>query len=290
MITAKKHRHASKKEQGKVRKMSTKPLEIPPQFSNLMGLGKPLEVFKSKVSLVARIIVIVIFALGGSGALLYALYILWQRWGRYYPPVIFQTMLPYLIGTVIAFGIAALTIWDLINRRKKAVVVYNNGLAYSDRKGVKTWRWEQINDVYANVVHHYTNGIFTGTTHVYTLHHADGKKLVLNDSIAEVESLYNFIQNHSLQLRYQKLANAYNAGHAVAFGPVVISKQGGLQIGKKVYTWNEIEQVGINKGVLAVKKKNGGWFSGASATASAIPNLHVLLSILDQVIGLQVGR
>jgi len=140
------------------------------------------------------------------------------------------------------------------------------------------------------VVRNYTNGIYTGTTHTYTLHNNQGDKLVFNDSLMNVETLYNQIQNHSLNIRYQKLANAYNAGHPVTFGSVVISKQNGLQIGKKVYPWEEIEQVAINKGILSVKKKDGGWFSGASATSGSIPNLHVLLSILDQVIGLKTKK
>lgn len=267
--------------------MSTQPLEIPAQFSGLMGMGKPQAVFKAKVSMAARIVFAVIFGLVGGAALLYAGYLFWERWGRYYPPVIFKAMLPYLVVAVIAFVLAVILLWGLYSRRKKAVVVYENGFSYSDRKGIKTWRWDQINLVYANVVRHYTNGIYTGTTHTYTLHDNNGDKVVFNNSLAEVENLYNFVQNHSFQLRYQKYADAYNAGTRVHFGPVNISKSGGIQIGNKTYHWTEIQQVGINNGVLSVKKKDGGWFSGATVTAGSIPNLHVLLSIIDQLVGLK---
>ena len=270
--------------------MENKPQTLPKQFSNLMGMGAIVEVFPPKTAVVIQVILTVIFLIGGGGAIAYALYILWQRWGRYYPPVILAAMAPWLIGALVAFAISALLLWSMYSRRKQAAVVYTNGFAYSDRKGVHNWRWDQVKDVTANVIRHYTNGIYTSTTHTYTLVKAGGEKLVINDAIKNVEAFYTHLQNNTLQHRYQRYADAYNRGEAVQFGPVTISKQGGIQIGKKSYVWEEIEQVAINKGVLSVKKKDGGWFSGASATAGAIPNLHVLLSIINQIVGLQSGK
>jgi hypothetical protein len=74
----------------------------------------------------------------------------------------------------------------------------------------------------------------------------------------------------------------------VTFGPVAISKSG-IVIGRKTYPWSEVQQVSIHQGYVKVSKKGGGWFSGASAAASTIPNLRVLLSIINQVVGLKAG-
>lgn len=263
---------------------------IPRQFSNVFGMGAPVEVFPSKSRLAVYVILIGFLVLGGGSAFAYALYILWQRWGRYYPPVILRDMLPWVIGAVIALGLGLLLLWEYYTRRKKAAVVYTNGFAYSDRKGVTSWHWDQVTDITANVIRHYTNGIPTGTTHQYTLVNKQGDKIVVNDAIQNVETLYTHIQNNTLQHRYQRLANAYNSGSPVTFGTVTISKEAGIQIGKKTYPWDEIEEVAINKGMLSVKKKGGKWFSGASATAGSIPNLHVLLSIINQIVGLKAGN
>lgn len=249
-----------------------------------------MEVFPSKSRLTVYIILIGFLALGGGGAFAYALYILWQRWGRYYPPVIYKAMLPWVIGGVIALGLGLLLAWDFYNRRKKAAVVYTNGFAYSDRKGINSWHWDQVKDLTANVIRHYANGIPTGTTHQYTIVNQRGEKVVINDAITNVENFYTHLQNNTLQHRYQRMANAYNSGSPVTFGIVSISKDGGLQIGNKTYKWDEIEEVAINKGMLSVKKKGGGWFSGAKATAGSIPNLHVLLSIINQIVGLKAGK
>ena len=270
--------------------MENKPQDIPKQFKNMMGMGTTVQVFQPKTAIVINVIFILLLFLGGGGALAYALNILWQRWGRYYPPVIYEAMAPWVIGALIAFVIAFIIIGSVYRRRKLGAVVFTNGFAYSDRKGVQTWRWDQVQDVTANVTRHYTNGIYTGTTHVYTLVKNSGEKLVINDAMKDVEEFYNHLQNNTLQHRYQRMADAYNLGETVTFGSVAISKQGGITLGKKSYKWDEIEEVGINKGVLSIKKKDGGWFSGASATAAAIPNLHVLLSIINQIVGLHAGK
>ena len=212
-----------------------------------------------------------------------------ERWGRYYPPVILKTIAPWLIGALLAFLIAAGLLWEMVRRRKKGAVVYTNGFAYSDHKGVQSWRWDEVKNITANVVRHYTNGIYTGTTHNYSLEKTNGEKLVINDAIKDAEAFYTHMQNNTLQHRYQRLADEYNLGNPVTFGPVTIGKQTGIKIGKKSYAWDQIQEVGINKGVLSVKKKDGKWFSGASATAGTIPNLHVLLSIINQIVGLQAG-
>jgi len=270
--------------------MEKKAQTLPKQFGNISGMGAVVEVFHPKTAAAIRIILAVLFLLGGGGALAYALFILWQRWGRYYPPMILEAMAPWLIGALAAFGLTVLLLWSLYARRKQAAVVYANGFACSDRKGVQSWRWDQVKDVTANVVRHYTNGIYTGTSHTYTLSRNNGEKLVIKDTIKNVEGFYTHLQNHTLQHRYQRCADAYNRGEMVQFGPVTISKQGGIQVGKKAYAWDDIEQVAINKGVLSVKKKDGRWFSGASASAGAIPNLHVLLSMINQIVGLQAGK
>lgn len=263
---------------------------VPKQFNNLMGMGAPVAVFPSKPMMVLNLILTGLLLLGGGGALAYVLYILWDRWGRYYPPAILKTILPWVIASLIAFLLAALLLWSIYTRRKKAVVVYTNGFAHSDRKGVISWHWDQVKDVTANVIRHYTNGIHTGTTHQYTLVHNNGEKLMVNDTIKDVEKFYNHVEDKTLQQRYQRLANDYNSGRPVTFGNVTISKASGIQIGKKTYPWEEVEEVAINQGLLSVKKKGGKWFSGARATAGSIPNLHVLLSIINQIVGLKTGK
>ena len=270
--------------------MGKKSQEIPRQFAKLEGMGDPVEAYAAKSSLLVNSLLAGFFVLGSGAALLVASWIVWQRWGRYYPPVIFEAVWPWVVGSAISFGAAVLIVWRTVQNRKKAAVIYTNGFAISDRKGVRAWYWDQVDAVTANVIRHYAYGIPAGTSHTYTIQTSTGDKLVFNDSLKNIEGFFAHLENNTLLQRYQRLAEAYNCGHPVSFGPVSIGKKHGIQIGRKTYPWAEIEEVGIHKGILSIKKKNGGWFSGTSEPAGSIPNLQVLLSMISQIVGLKAGE
>jgi hypothetical protein len=263
--------------------------EIPGQFTHITTLGTPQAIYRTKTSLVFQIILAaLLFGFAGI-TLLISLYYPWEFWNIYENPLdILTLMLPWLTGAGI-FSILGLSVsWRIYTGRKKGAVVYQNGFAYSDHKNLHTWRWDDIQEITANVVKHHASGIYTGTSHTYVLHKENGEKLTFNDSLKNVKELYNHIQTHTFQTRYQRTADAYNAGETIPFGPVKISKTEGLQLEKKTYPWDQIEAISISKGVISVKRRNGGWFSGVKITAGEIPNLHIFLSIIDQIVGLSI--
>jgi hypothetical protein len=270
--------------------MTTSTLQIPEAFSEVFGLGVPVAVYSVKKSSRWGMFVIMLLLCTGSGvALLWGAYNAYTRYLRYGPAIVVSSLtVPWIVAGVLFF-VALMLAWSVFNNWKKAAVVYQNGLAYRDRKGMRAWRWDEFGSMTSAVTKHYTNGIYTGTTHTYTLTKRNGESFKLNDTITEVEKLANEIRQHIFPLLYDLYAQAYNQGQALIFGPVKLSKAEGIRIGKKVYAWNEIEQVAIQKGILSVKKKGGRWFSGANAAAASIPNLEVLLSIIDQVKGLKTG-
>jgi hypothetical protein len=167
-------------------------------------------------------------------------------------------------------------------------MIYDRGFAYRDRKGIQTWQWIDVTSITAAVTRHYHNGIYTGTTHIYTLLNYRNEKIVLNDSFKKVEELAGIIENNIYPLLYERADQAYQSGKTLTFGPVAIN-QGGILIGKKTYPWTDVKQVAIQNGYVKVSKKDGGWFSGASAAAAAIPNLKIMLSIVNQVVGVKAG-
>jgi hypothetical protein len=188
----------------------------------------------------------------------------------------------FLLLLGLAAGRSAYVNWN------KGVAVYDRGFAVRDQKGIQFWRWEDIASLTAVVTRHFTTGIYTGTTHVYSLVDRQNQRLVLSDIYIKVEELAKVIQDGIFPILYDRAARQYNAGQMLVFGPVAINKAG-IQIGKKTYPWTEVQQVSIHQGILKVSKKGGGWFSGARASASVIPNLNVLLNLIYQVVGLKMG-
>lgn len=261
----------------------------PTVFSRVFGLGAVQQVHPvRKSNRAGNVIAAGIFLIVAVGVFIAGLWYTYEQWQHFGPAVLFRSILPFLIVAAVCGLIVLAVAWAAYSNWNKAVVIYQNGLAYADRKGVKSWRWDEFASMTSAVTKHYTNGIYTGTTHVYTLVKNDGDKIVLSDSLTKVEEVSKVIRTNIFPLLYQKHAEAYNAGQRVTFGPVSISKSGGIQIGKKDYPWDQVEQVSIHQGAVRVAKKGGGWFSGATAMASAIPNLEVMLSIIDQVSGVKL--
>ena len=262
--------------------------QLPEAFRSVLGLGVVQGYFPVKNRYrVGSLVAMGVFLCGTVAAFIYAVYQAyhWANWGiveiqdKMTTPLVISGVL--LLIAVLA-GLEAYAEWV------RGAVLYEGGLAYRSRKGIQTWRWEDVDRFYTAITRHYTNGIYTGTTHVYTLMDRQKKRLVLSDAFRHVEDLGKSIEQSIFPRLYGQAADRYNGGEALEFGPVSLSK-GGIQIGKKVYPWSEVRQVSIQRGILRVSKKDGGWFSGAQAAASAIPNLRVLLSIMDQIVGIKTG-
>jgi len=266
------------------------PSQLPEAFQAAFSLGMARRHFPvKKMNRVGSLVACVLLLGASLVILLYGIWDAYQAYLRNGPAVIDDRLAVPAILALAAFLIGLLSGWSAYTNWNKGAVVYEKGFAYRDRKGLHSLRWEQLLSMNAAVTRHYTNGIYTGTTHVYTLVDREGRRLVLNDGLVKVEELAALIEENTYDLLYAQAAEQYNLGQVLAFGPLVLSK-GGLQIGKKTYPWQEVREISIQQGVLKVSRKDGGWFSGASAMAAAIPNLRVLLSILDQVVGIRIGK
>jgi hypothetical protein len=266
-------------------------IQIPDEMNSLvLGLGTltgyyPIRKANRSGSLAAFFVCLI----GSAGVFFYGLYVTYLAYQKHGPVMISQNLTTPTIIAIIAFLLGVLAGANAYVNWNKAVAVYEKGFAVRDRKGVKSWRWEDVVSLTSAVTRHYTNGVYTGTTHVYTLYNRQNERLVLNDVFTKIEEVAKNIEQSIFPLLYGRAADQYNAGQTLVFGPVAVSK-GGIMIGKKTYPWQEVKEVSIHQGILKVSKKDGGWFSGASATAASIPNLRVLLTIINQVVGLKAGK
>ncbi len=268
---------------------SAGPLELPEAFSDVFGLGAPVAYYPvSKWNRWGSLVGGLVFFFGGILLGLLGVFYAYSQAQRYGPAVFMNNLWAPLLFAGISILLGVFGLWSAYANWNKAVVLYNEGFAYNDRKGLQIWRWTDVAQLFVSITRHYTNGIYTGTTYVYTVQKADGTKLSFDNKYGknEIPQLGQALQEVTHLIQYNRAAEAYNAGQLVVFGPVAISKEG-MMVGKKTYPWAEIAKVSLNNGMLSIAKKGGGWFSGASAPVSSIPNLSALLAMIDQVIGLR---
>lgn len=187
---------------------------------------------------------------------------------------------PLLVGTVaLVVGVAAAfeawRLWPL------AACLYEDGFALNSRRGLQMVHWNQVEAVWQSVTRHYTNGLYTGTTHVYTVQTKDKVKLVLDDKLRKVEDLGRGIQHGASNALFPAYVQALQAGQRLDFGPLGLD-QNKLYSGNKAVAWSDIKAIKIQKGVIAIKKDKG-WFNWASVTVPHIPNFFIFVEIASRL-------
>ena len=263
--------------------------KFPKAFTSVNGLGAPKRYFPIKnLKRVSSLVAGIIFIGSSVLAFLYGVYKAYLAYQKHGPALLGDGLTWPVIIAVILFLLGLVACWSASVNWKKGVALFDGGVAVRDRQGIQSWRWEDIASLTAAVTRHYSSGIYTGTSHVYTLFNQGNKRIVLSDIYVKVEELARAIEECIYPLLYSHAVDQYNAGKILVFGPVAASKAG-IQIGKKTYPWTEVKEVSVHQGTVKVSRKDGGWFSGASAAAASIPNLRVLLTIINQVVGLKAG-
>lgn len=237
----------------------------------------------------ASLILALVLLIGSVGVIIYGIYLADISWQRYGAAVVGETLFWPLVFAAGLFLLSIVFTWITYANWGKAIVLYQNGFAYKDRRGLRLWRWKDVAALRMAVTRHDLFGINTGATHVYSVENRNGSRLALNDAFRRVEELARVVEENTFPLLFEQASQQYNSGRNLAFGPVMVN-QASIQIGRKSYAWGEVQQVSIQQGILKVSKKGGGWLSGARAAAADIPNLRVLLSIIDQLVGIQTGK
>jgi len=187
---------------------------------------------------------------------------------------------------LLAVGIGSLV--SMFRNLNLRVLLCTEGILRTSGSKVEIVRWDQVEAFWQAVTKRYMNGVYTGTTHIYTLRRADGVVFKFNDTINKVEALGNAVQREVTRVLLPKFIYAYNAGSTVTFGPLSINKQG-ISNSKEMLPWSQYKDMQVRRGIVSVKKE-GKWLNWSSIGVARIPNFYVFMSLLDYAVKSQQQR
>ncbi|MGW4823065.1 DUF6585 family protein [Streptomyces sp. NPDC004227] len=212
-----------------------------------------------------------------------------------------ETFLPKRIGTVrivalLVMGIVSLIlpplgayfIWLAVKTpnlsRKQAarrLHLFEHGLAEVGRNGeVSVFRWDSMT-VLQEITERYANGIYVGTTYVYTLYREDGTTLKVTDFYGRPECWGPAFQQEITRAQLPGLLTELEQGRTLAYGSLSVNL-GGVATAKGSLTWAEIEKVEISQGMLVLRKP-GKKLPWAQVQVKKIPNLFLFLALVDRL-------
>jgi hypothetical protein len=188
-----------------------------------------------------------------------------------------------LIGVLLIAGGIYYMLYGVIYKNW-GVYVYERGFAHKKgSEAAQPFRWDQIEAVWYNVIRHYRNGVYTGTTHNYRVRRVDGYEIVLNDRFANVAALGDTVSNQVTGAKMPQVIAAYNAGQTITFGPLSLNRQGIQNANGNLLPWPEIKDVSLQKGYVAVSKA-GKWLRWSSQPVRNIPNVFLFITMVKFIL------
>ena len=192
-----------------------------------------------------------------------------------------EAIIAPLVLAGVAFLIALVPLISAWRHWKLAAALYEHGIAYRQRGPLQQFRWDEVEAVWQAVTKHYYNGVYTGTTHSYTVRTKNGQKVVFDDKLGKnVELLGRGLQQGSAELLLPRYWQALQQGQKQTFGPLALDRDK-LYAGQKELPWAEIKAIKIEQGIISVKKDKG-WFNWASATVPQVPNFFVFYELVGR--------
>jgi hypothetical protein len=190
-----------------------------------------------------------------------------------------------IIGLLLLAGALIAPLIFLLNRSQR-VYVFAEGLVQSKGNTSEMVRWDQVESVLQAIIKItykvvYVIPIARIVRHAYTVRRTDGTRLVFRDSLRGVEALGDRVSRETARYLFPKALAAYRAGEQVAFGDLMVSKQGISRSGK-LLPWTQYQKVDVANGVVKIQQQ-GKRLSWASVQVRRLPNVVVFLNLMEAI-------
>lgn len=252
---------------------------VPTAFDSVQGLGPAASVHQ--LSAGNLLVSLVVFGLLGLTFLVIGtvFVITFFVGGQNDWPIFFPAGIFLILGAIFVAVALVMTLRLFLGPR--VAVVYRDGFAYRDWRSVHQIRWNEIETIKSKVS--FTRSKY-GRTYMnlsYTFWKTGGEKLSFNDSLENAQSFATAVKQGVYARLQPELAQRYDLGQPLTFGPVTISKTDGLQYGSKRLAWNDILEMKTTSAELQITMRNSGLFSGRhNIPLSSIPNAELMLQLM----------
>ncbi len=192
-----------------------------------------------------------------------------------------------LIGPVAG----GLILWHGLAARGRAVLTYPDGLLPVGR-GVVDWiAWDAVGPLSLRAKDATPAGpvLAVGRPTVMlnaarlTVERDGGPPLLIRPALIGYDLLAVRVQRERFARRWPAVRKAFDAGEAVGFGPLDLSRDG-VGKGTKVLPWDRVKAVEVKGGRVIVKRK-GRWLTWAAVPLEKVPDPAVFLALADHARG-----
>ena len=252
------------------------PLELE---ERLKSLGEPIAEFRTGFG---KLAVLWAFTAGafvaGLGLVLFLVYAAVFVLGQAHMHVATMGKLGILGLVLLSAGVRGV---QRIRKTKGVrVFCFEDGLARVQGESVAVLRWEDVAIVQRASLTTSERGKMQPARKLI-LTGRDGAALELDDSLSDLRTLRELVEQHTLAYLFPPILDAYERGEAVSFGKLSVSREG-VHSGRKTLPWSECEDVEAAQGHLTIKAQ-GAWLSFCKVPLHELANVHILLALAEYI-------
>jgi len=121
-----------------------------------------------------------------------------------------------------------------------------------------------------------------GTSFTYTVQRNDGKIIQQGTPLVNSRDMGIHIMREMTKIHLPQAKMAYEAGQTLTFGKINVNMQG-INNGRELVPWNQIGRLTTNNGIINIEK-DGRVLKWSSVKAADIPNLSVLIALVNYIV------
>ncbi|GLV83438.1 hypothetical protein Slala03_31270 [Streptomyces lavendulae subsp. lavendulae] len=195
-----------------------------------------------------------------------------------------------LLGLLVFVLPGLFFVWRLLqtpnfNRKQaaKRIHCFDHGLIVSDRDRPVAFRWDSAS-VLQQITRRYANGVYVGTSYLYTLFKPDGSTIELTGFYADPEVWGAAIQHEITRAQLPRALDLVGRGETVRFGDVAVNAHGMATAKRGSLPWSAVERVEVKNGVVFVGR-SGKLLAWSNTPVHKVPNFFVFLAVVDRLRG-----
>jgi len=218
---------------------------------------------------------------GGVGGLVtigFGLHRWFLAYTHYGPAVIWRWSGPWFLA---ALGLSPALILGLVSiwrSRRTWVAIYPSGLVYHQGRREASLPWPEIQSL--RTVSSLLGG---GQPSALLIEATDGRRLRLTRDLLAFEELVRQIKEQVYPRMHKALAQSFNRGQPLQFGPVHLDRQG-LAVRQRRLAWEQIGQAELAGGFLRIQPVNGLGQPAIRLPASHVPNVDLCLQMIQSML------
>lgn len=186
-----------------------------------------------------------------------------------------------LVFALLFLGMAIYMISTVIQAAGQQIYLFQQGLVIDKRNQVQVFPWNQVAEVWQSITRNYRNGVYTGTTYIYTLRRVDGYQVKLGNLTKGIAELGPIIAQGITQELVPRALHSIRNGQTLTFAPFSVNLQG-IGNGREFLPWSQVQAVEVKQGRVTVKKtgkSRGSWM----AMVAKIPNFLVFTVVAEEI-------